>query len=89
MTLDGNVRIKCSSLLCVIFYLPLQIPLVASLHILTYLEENSESFLCENWVLRESVLESANGGTQFSVNYYFFGQISVNCYFFGQFSVNY
>ena len=53
MTLDGNVRIKCSSLLCVIFYLPLQIPLVASLLILMYLEENSESFLCENWVLRE------------------------------------
>ena len=31
-------------------------------------------------------LEGANGGTQFSVNYYFFGQISVNYYFFGQFS---
>ena len=33
--------------------------------------------------------EGANGGTQFSVNYYFFGQISVNYYFFDQFSVNY
>ena len=28
------------------------------------------------------VLEGANGGTQISVNYYFFGQISVNYYFF-------
>ena len=37
---------------------------------------------------REKV-EDANEGTQFSVNYYFFGQISVNYYFFGQFSVNY
>ena len=33
--------------------------------------------------------EDANKGTQFSVNYNFFGQISVNFYFFGQFSVNY
>ena len=56
MTLDGNVKIKCSSLLCVIFYLPLQISLVASLHILGYLEENSESFLCENWVHTRRVL---------------------------------
>ena len=32
--------------------------------------------------------EGANGGIQFSVNYYVFGQISVNYHFFGQFSVN-
>ena len=31
---------------------------------------------------RKHILEGANGGTQFSVNYYFFGQISVNYYFF-------
>ena len=53
MTLDGNVKMKFSSLLCVIFNLPLQIPLIASLHILGYLEENSEIFLCEKGVLRE------------------------------------
>ena len=34
-------------------------------------------------------VEGANGETQFSVNYYFFGQVSVNIYFVGQFSVNY
>ena len=31
------------------------------------------------------VVRGANGGTQFSVNYQFFGQISVNYYLFGQF----
>ena len=35
------------------------------------------------------VNEGADGGTQFSVNYYFLGQISVNYYFFGQFPANY
>ena len=39
--------------------------------------------------LSDHKIESANGGTQFSVNYYFFSQILVNYYFFGQFSVNY
>ena len=28
------------------------------------------------------VTEGANGVTQFSVNYYFFGHLSVNCYLF-------
>ena len=37
----------------------------------------------------KDLFEGANGGTQFSVNYFFFSQISVNYYFFGQFSVNY
>ena len=34
--MDGNVKFQFSSLLCVIFNLPLQIPLVASLNILGY-----------------------------------------------------
>ena len=35
--------------------------------------------------------EGANGGTQFPVNYYFFGQISVNYYFVAnsQFTANF
>ena len=36
VNVDGNVKFQFSSLLCVIFSLPLQIPLVASLNILGY-----------------------------------------------------
>ena len=47
----------------------------------------------DNWFDRSRaqarIQEGADGGTQFSVNYNFFGQISVHCYFFCQFSVNY
>ena len=39
--------------------------------------------------LSDHKTEDANGCTQFSVNYYFFGQILLNYYFLGQFSVNY
>ena len=39
--------------------------------------------------VKNSIYKRVLGGTQFSVNYYFFGKISVNYYFFGQFSVNY
>ena len=39
--------------------------------------------------MEQAFLEGANGGTQFSFDYYFFAQISVKNYFFGQFSVNY
>ena len=31
--------------------------------------------------------EGANGSTQFSVNYYFFGQISVNYYFLAKYQL--
>ena len=41
----------------------------------------SRLFAAPRSVFLPYYFEGANGGTQFSVNYYFFGQISVNYYF--------
>ena len=51
-------------------------------HHFSYFYDHGYSLLLVSFFVVFILIEGANGGTQFSANYYFFRPITVNYYFF-------